>query len=77
MVNPAGTVTGVRVTFPVAPTVTGAPFKVSLANSEAVVPPLIPLIAGVVSVTASIAGAATFTVSVAVSQTPVFTLSQI
>ena len=78
MLNPPCTVPTVIVTLPGAdPTVTGAPFNVSLAVNGAVVPPVFPLIDGVVSVTASISGAVTVTLVVTVSQLLGLVTSQI
>ena len=61
-VNPAGTLTGVKVTEP---DVTGTPLMVSFANTEGVA---VPGVVDNVSVTASIVGCTT-NVEVAVSQT--------
>ena len=67
--DPTGTVLDVICTFPAAvPTTTGLPFKVSLLVNAVVVPPGNPLTEGVVSVTATIAGALTTTVELIVLQ---------
>ena len=56
---------------------TGAPFKVSLVNTDGTVPPIVPLIGPATSATASIGAATTLTVTVAVSQLLGFSFSQI
>ena len=56
---------------------TATPLSVSLTSTDGVVPPLPPLTGGKLSSTASITGAVTVTVMVAVSQLLGFTTSQI
>ena len=73
-VKPVGTVTPVKVTCD---GFTVAPFKVSLANTLAVVAPVLPLIGPKVSATASITAGATVIVVVTVSQFVGLSTSQI
>ena len=69
-----GLVPGVRVT---AAGLTGVPFRVSLSSTLGVVPPLPPFTGPKLSFTASITGAVTVTVMVAVSQLVGLSTSQI
>ena len=70
-------VTGARVTFPPAPSNTGAPFNVSLpVTLMPALPPLAPLTGPAVSSLATIEPAATVTVTVAVSQFDGLAVSQ-
>ena len=76
-VMPAGSTPVVIFTFPgFVPMVTERPFKVSLVVNAAVEPPVLPLMAAVVSVTASTSGELTVILLVTVLQFVGFETSQ-